>query len=226
MNILALETSTEACSVALLNTQGQLFEEFKITPREHTRYLPLMLNSVLTQAKLQRDDIDCVSFANGPGAFTGVRIAAATAQGLALGLSRPVMGISTLAVLAQQATETLACDSVLAALDARMGEVYLAQYQRNKNSGLVELNGEERLIKLQDMKLLENTQAVGNGFQAWQEAGLADSHKVQFHADIYPTAAALVRLARQAIDNKMQTSPADVKINYIRNKVAEKKKTA
>jgi tRNA threonylcarbamoyladenosine biosynthesis protein TsaB len=224
LNILALETSTEACSVALMNSELEVFNEFEITPRLHTRYLPLMLNSVLARANLERNDISGIAYANGPGAFTGVRIAASTAQGLSIGLSVPLLGISTLAVLAQQACETLHCKKVLVALDARMGEAYSALYTTN-DSHLVELSGEEHLIKLEQLQPIKNIAAAGSGFQAWSEAGHAISNNVPLYESIYPTATALVKLAKNLFDNHQGTTPDKAEINYIRNKVAEKKKT-
>ena len=102
-NILAIETSTEACSVALLTDKDQLFSEFALTPRQHTQYLPRMMDSVLVQAGLFKKDLTHIAYASGPGAFTGVRIAASTAQGISIGLNIPLVAISTLAILAQHA---------------------------------------------------------------------------------------------------------------------------
>jgi len=224
LNILALETSTEACSAALMNAQGQVFSEFEITPRQHTRFLPKMLDSVLKQSEIKRADVNCIAFANGPGAFTGVRIAAATAQGLAIGLSVPLMAISTLAVLAQQGCDTLSCNQVQAALDARMGEAYRGLFKKNSDTGLVELVGEERLLKLDQLHPDKDKVSVGSGFQAWLDDGFSKIESGPIHANIFPTASALVKLARQAIDSQQMTTADKAEINYIRNKVAEKKK--
>jgi len=86
--LLALETSTEACSAALMDDSGRIFSEFKLAPRQHTHYLPLMLESLLQQSGIERSELSHIAYASGPGAFTGVRIAAATAQGMAIGPSR------------------------------------------------------------------------------------------------------------------------------------------
>jgi tRNA threonylcarbamoyladenosine biosynthesis protein TsaB len=224
LNIIAIETSTEACSVALLRHDGELFSEFKITPREHTRYLPVMLDTVYRQAAIKRDQTNAVAYASGPGAFTGVRIAAATAQGLAIGFNVPLIPISTLAVLAQQVCDEHDVDSVLSALDARMGETYCAHYLR-KQQGLVDLQGEERLIKLDLLELPEHAVGAGSGFLASQQAGKQFSPLQKIYPDIYPTAAALVKLAKNAASQNKLIAVADTRINYIRNKVAEKKAT-
>jgi tRNA threonylcarbamoyladenosine biosynthesis protein TsaB len=224
LNIIAIETSTEACSVALLRQDGELFCEFAITPREHTRYLPEMLDSVYTQSGMHRNETDAVAYASGPGAFTGVRIAASTAQGLALGFEVPLIAVSTLAVLAQQACDEHNVDNVISALDARMGETYCAHYLR-KEQGLVVLQGEEQLIKLDQLELSEQAIGAGSGFIASQQAGKQYSASQIIYPDIYPTAIALVRLAKNAADNNQQVTIAQTHINYIRNKVAEKKAT-
>jgi tRNA threonylcarbamoyladenosine biosynthesis protein TsaB len=225
LNIIAIETSTEACSVALLRQDGVLFSEFAITPREHTRYLPEMLDLIFKQSGINRNKTNAVAYASGPGAFTGVRIAAATAQGLAIGLDTPLIPISTLAVLAQQTfDEQHDVDSVLTALDARMGETYCAHYMR-KDQGLVELQGEEQLIKLDMLKLPDHVVGAGSGFSASREAGNEYGSSQIIFPDIYPTAAALVKLAKNAADKHQQVSVTQTHINYIRNKVAEKKTT-
>jgi tRNA threonylcarbamoyladenosine biosynthesis protein TsaB len=224
LNILAIETSTEACSVALLCDDDELFSEFEITPREHTRYLPKMLDSVYKRAGLNRNQTNAVAYASGPGAFTGVRIAAATAQGLAIGFNVPLIPVSTLAVLAQQTCDTHDVDSVLSALDARMGETYCAHYLRT-GQGLVELQRDEELIKLDLLAIPEGAVGAGSGFFASQQAGKQFPSNLAVYPDIYPTAVALIKLAKKAADNNQQVSVAQTHINYIRNKVAEKKAT-
>lgn len=222
--ILGIETSTEACSVALMNSDGIIFSEFEITPRQHTRYLPSMLNSVLQQAGLQRSDISYIAYASGPGAFTGVRIATATAQGLAIGLGISLVPVSTLAVLAQQACDQFDGYEIQVALDARMDEAYTALYVKNKNSGLVELSGAEQLIKLEQLEPLPGFLSAGSGFRARFEAGHSHDDKTSIHEEVYPTATALVKLAKQLVNNGLSVSADKAEINYIRNKVAEKKR--
>ena len=223
MNILALETSTEACSVALLNANGQIYSQFDVTPREHTRYLPLMMSAVLREAGLQKRELTHIAYASGPGAFTGVRIAASTAQGLAIGLGLPLVAVSSLAVLAQQASAVHGVEQIMASLDARMGEAYVADYRINPDSGLVELQGAERLLKLENLQALPSWFLAGSGFRARREAGLA-AFDQPLDEDALPHAASLVILARQAIAQGKTVSADLAPINYIRNKVAEKKK--
>ena len=125
-----------------------------------------MLDSVLNQAKFKKSELTHIAYASGPGAFTGVRIAASTAQGLSIGLGLPLVPVSTLAVLAQQTSDIHHVNKVLATLDARMGEAYIASYQTNPATHLVELQGEEKLIKLAELNNPEGYFLAGSGFKA------------------------------------------------------------
>jgi len=220
LNILAIETSTEACSVALMNSQSEIFDEFDITPRQHTRHLPVMLDSVLQQAGLNKSELTHIAYASGPGAFTGVRIAASTAQGISIGLNLPLLPISTLAVLAQQTSDTHHVNKILATLDARMGEAYAGLYQLNPATQLVELEGKEKLIKLESLDNPSGYFLAGSGFKAKSEAGFGKFEE-SIDDEIFPHAAALVKLAAATANKKVTDS---LLINYIRNNVAEKKK--
>ena len=124
MNLLAIETATEACSVAVL-VGGQVRERFAIAPRRHAELVLPWAEELLAEAGIARSALDAIAVGRGPGAFTGVRLAIALAQGIALALDRPLLPVSTLAVLAAQGPD----GPVLAALDARMGEVYLGAFQ-------------------------------------------------------------------------------------------------
>lgn len=225
MNILAIDTSTEACSAALLRNDGQIFSEFEIAPRQHTRLLPKMMDSVLTASGLSKLSLTYCAFANGPGAFTGIRIAAATAQGIAIGLGIPVIQISTLATLAQTCMDKHSVDSTLVALDARMGEVYWANYKRDR-LGLAVVDGNEMLNKLEEV-IIDPTPVFGAG-HGWSVGGdiwlarFPDSSNTKIDSDLLPNAAALVKLAQQAVVENRFVNAEDSSINYLRNRVAEK----
>jgi tRNA threonylcarbamoyladenosine biosynthesis protein TsaB len=124
--LLAFETSTEACSVALWR-DGQVLEKFGVAPRKHAELALPWAEALLAEAGMARSAIDAIAVGRGPGAFTGVRLGVALAQGIALALARPVVPVSTLAALAWPA----AGDRILAAIDARMGEVYLGTFARD-----------------------------------------------------------------------------------------------
>src|SRR5690606_37846584 len=127
MNLLAFETSTEACSVALWR-DGEVAERFELAPRRHAEPALPCAEALLAEAGLARSHLDAIAVGRGPGAFTGVRLGVAIAQGIALALDRPVLPVSTLLALAARAPA--AAPHVLAAIDARMGEVYLGAFAR------------------------------------------------------------------------------------------------
>jgi len=137
VKLLAIETATDACSAAL-SIDGELRERFEIAPRAHTELILPMIDELMAEAGITISQMDAMAFGRGPGAFTGVRIAVGVTQGIAFAVDLPVVPVSTLAALAQGTRE----DRVLAALDARMDEVYWGAYQRNA-AGLMEQVGEE-----------------------------------------------------------------------------------
>ncbi|SEL15504.1 tRNA (adenosine(37)-N6)-threonylcarbamoyltransferase complex dimerization subunit type 1 TsaB [Halomonas daqiaonensis] len=131
--LLALDASSSACSAALLHRRegldDELISRFALTPREHTQRLLPMVDEVLGEAGLSASALDAVAYGRGPGSFTGLRIAAGVAQGLAFGLDRPLVGVSTLEALALGAHRRYHYRWLITALDARMGEIYVAAWQ-------------------------------------------------------------------------------------------------
>ena len=128
--ILALDTSADACSVAL-QTDQQVISRFEIAPRKHTQLLLPMVDAVMQESGLKFEQLDALAFGRGPGSFAGIRIATGAAQGLALANDTPMIGISTLETIAlSHFLEDRTCDRVLAALDARMDEIYWACFER------------------------------------------------------------------------------------------------
>lgn len=221
MNILAIDTSTEACSAALLRSDGQVFSEFQLTPRQHTRYLPRMMNSVLESAELSKQSLSHCAFANGPGAFTGIRIAAATIQGISMGLNLPIAQISTLATLAQTCFDRYEVDNVVVALDARMNEIYWARYRRDENQ-LAILDGSEKLSKINELAW-ESPPAcgVGHGWSVLPEIW-AGNQETMIDTELLPEASSLLKLAMKAVTEDQLVYAEHVSINYLRNQVAEK----
>lgn len=128
MPILALETATEACSVALYLDSGQVMSRYQVAPRLQTQLLLPMIDELLAEVQLSASALTAIAYSRGPGSFTGVRIAAAAAQGLAFGWDLPVIAISSLQTLAQTAYRLAGYTQVLAAFDARMNEIYLGAY--------------------------------------------------------------------------------------------------
>lgn len=131
LTLLALDTSTEACSVALLYN-GEKTYLSELAQRTHAKRILPMVDEILTDSGLKLNQLDALAFGRGPGSFTGVRVGAAIAQGLALGADVPVIPISNLTAMAQAAFELYQAENVAAAIDARMNEVYFSQLVREK----------------------------------------------------------------------------------------------
>ncbi len=238
--IIAIETATEACSAALLiekNNDMKLFKRFKLAPREHTKLILPMLEEVLNEAEIELSDIDAISFGRGPGAFTGLRIATGIAQGLALSIDKPTIPVSSLKSMALQAKDAKAISSdgsILVSIDARMGEVYWAEYCI-KNDRL-EMVGEEQLSTPQSMfdktmTISQNKKAVltGSGWDAYlndykkinSEKG---NDKYDYISGQFPDAEHIARLAYSDFPNGICHSIEDAQPVYLRNNVAEKSK--
>ena len=173
MNILAIETSSEACSVALW-VAGEVRERHEIAPRRHTDLVLPWCDELLADAAITRRQLDAIAVGRGPGAFTGVRLAVALVQGMALALDKPVLPVSTLAALAMQASSIdtgYAGDqspTILAAIDARMGELYLGLFRLDPEQSVI-AGGEEWMATPAQPRIAEqwqNLQGVGSGFAA------------------------------------------------------------
>ncbi len=235
MKLLAFETATEACSVALW-IDGDVRERFGLAPRRHAELALPWAEALLDEAGIARSQLDAIAVGRGPGAFTGVRLAVAIAQGIALGLDIPVVPISTLAVLAAAlpAQGEEHNQRILAAIDARMGEIYLGAFARSAD-GLVAVLGEEILMPPQhsiDWLWVAHSDAVaavqqqwigiGSGFAAGDRAltaALGDA-LTRSDASALPHAADLARLAAAAYARGETRSPEHVEPAYLRDKVA------
>jgi tRNA threonylcarbamoyladenosine biosynthesis protein TsaB len=151
MNILALDTATEACSLALL-LNGKVYARHVIAGRDHTALLLPLAHELMAEAGLSFGQLEGLVCGIGPGSFAGVRIGLGWIKGLALARDLPVVPVSSLATLAQGAIRRFSAANVLACIDARMDEVYVAVYQRNA-AGLAEACGVERVCPPQSLGL-------------------------------------------------------------------------
>ncbi len=220
MNLLAIETSTECCSVALLHGDA-LIERSELAPRRHAELVLPMAESLLREAGLRRAQLDGIAVGRGPGAFTGVRLAVSVAQGLAFALDLPVVAISSLAALAMQAPRNHA--ATLAAIDARMGEVYAGAFERDPN-GWVRPLDEERVGRADDLILpdAQNWNVIGTGWDAYHDALLArlPSAPVWAKGDAFPQARDVARLALPQFEAGNALPPERALPVYLRDKVA------
>ena len=141
MRLLAIETATSACSCALVVGEEQE-ERFAIAPRRHAELVLGMVADLLDHADIALTGLDAIAFGRGPGSFTGVRIATAVAQGLGLAADLPLVPVSSLGALALAAGRRYRAGAVLAAFDARMGEVYWGAFDTSDPTN-VTLAGEE-----------------------------------------------------------------------------------
>lgn len=220
MRLLAIETSTEACSVAVM-VDGEVRERFEIAPRRHAGLVLPWAEALLADAGLPRSGLDAVAVGRGPGAFTGVRLGISIAQGIALALGLPLVPVSTLAVLASGGMRE-GGPPVLAAIDARMGEVYAAAFARD-GAGLRALTAEAVLPPDAVEPPHPGPWAgVGTGFAAAEGVlarRLAD-RLAAVDAAALPRAADLARLGAVAMAAGGAVAPERVEPAYLRDHVA------
>lgn len=220
MNILVIDTATEACSVAL-QYQGKSYQQFEICPQQHSQRLLPMVDDVLKQAGVKLQQLDYLGFGRGPGSFTGVRIATGMIQGLALGTDLPVIGISTMATMAQQKLQQTTAKHVAVAIDARMDEVYFGLYAETDGvmSALIEeqvLPPEQALAVMAEFE--HSFELVGTGWQAYESLSALINTDVDV---LYPCAEYMLPLA-EAI-KEQAVAVEDIQPVYLRDKVTWKK---
>ncbi len=195
MKVIAVDAATEACSAALL-VDGAFTERFEVLGRGHAARLLPMADELLREAGIRLEDVDGVAFGRGPGGFTGLRVAAGIAQGLAAGAGRPIVPVSNLAAIAAGAGRAMAVDRVLACMDARMGQVYWAAYENAL--GIPRAISEERLTGPDDVEAASGTpwQGAGHGFSAYPAIAIRLGARLAgFDAGLLPHAADIARIA-------------------------------
>ena len=219
--ILAIDATTEACSVALLY-DGVVTQNFELAPRRHTELILPMVDHLLKNAGVKMNQLDAIAVDQGPGSFTGVRISAGVAQGLAFAIDKPLIPVSSLAALAYAAHLELGTADILATIDARMNEIYWGFYRCNVDS--VKLQGEESVDNITD--LIERTEnecvAVGTGIQSYISGIELNS---LIHVDLresllYPKAESIVALASRTSESTDWISPDKLEPVYLRNNIA------
>ncbi|WP_337234526.1 tRNA (adenosine(37)-N6)-threonylcarbamoyltransferase complex dimerization subunit type 1 TsaB [Proteus terrae] len=226
LRILAIDTATESCSVAVWN-EGVVASRFEISPREHTQKILPMVKSALEEANITLQSLDALAFGRGPGSFTGVRIGVGVAQGIALGAELPMIGISSLATMAEGVFRTTGIKQVLVAIDARMGEIYCAQYQRN-DEGVWIGEDTEAVMKpeqfIEALQLTTGTWAMaGTGWQAYPYLKEALPFTVVETEITLPVAQDMLPLAVTAWHEGKATKVEDAEPVYLRNEVTWKK---
>ncbi|SDT93680.1 tRNA (adenosine(37)-N6)-threonylcarbamoyltransferase complex dimerization subunit type 1 TsaB [Halopseudomonas salegens] len=218
--LLALDTATEACSAALLH-KGQVYSRLVEAPREHAQRLLPMIDELLAEAGIGLSDIDALAFGRGPGAFTGVRIATGMVQGLALALDKPVLPVSNLAMLAQQAWRLYGSEHVCAAIDARMDEVYWGCYQLQGET--MQLHGMERVSAPEQVSLAEGMSDPSGAGTGWQYADRLAVQVNQSWPQMLPNAEDLLSLALVDWEAGKGVDAAAAQPVYLRDQVATPK---
>jgi len=217
-NILAIETSSELASCALLSG-AHLFSRESGGVRTHSQAVLPMVQELLREAGVKLAELDAIAFGAGPGSFTGVRTACGVAQGLAFGAELPVVPLVTLEAMAEACRARSGATEVLAVLDARMGEVYWAQYRFDAGWKAVAepvLSAPEAVQPLAASGLV----ACGNGLTAYPDAFAGKDFAVNAHGDIIPHARELAVLAAPALAAGQGVPAAQAQPLYLRNKVA------
>jgi tRNA threonylcarbamoyladenosine biosynthesis protein TsaB len=223
MKILAVDAATEACSVALYN-DGEISSIFEICPQQHSQKLLPFIEKILSDSGIKLDQLDGIAYGQGPGSFTGVRIGVSVTQGLAFGADLPVVGVSNLAIMAQQAIEQHDAESIVAAIDARMSEIYLGCY-KNVN-GLAQLINNEIAIKPELLRKedfdLSNSVSVGTGWTSYNQL-LTSSFDVKVTDIELPNAKYMLPLALDAFNKGLSVTAEFAQPNYVRDEVSWKK---
>ena len=220
MILLAVETATAACSVALWQ-EGEYHEHFQLAGNRHSELLLPMVEEVLAAAELSLSRCDAIAYGKGPGSFTGLRIGVGVVQGLAFGAGLPTVGVSSLQAIAQR----LRVPRAVAAIDARMGQVYWGAYRRNTAS----LPEPVTAVEVMDPHEVELPPDTGE----WLLAGSgADAYQALFRqrfgprlrhiADVHPRAGDVAALAAARITVFGVEDPHQAKPDYIRDQVARR----
>jgi tRNA threonylcarbamoyladenosine biosynthesis protein TsaB len=216
--ILAIDTSTIACSVALVSETG-ISHRFQVAPKQHTTLVLPMIEHVLEERKLKIKDLSAVACASGPGSFTGVRLATSIAQGIAFANNLPVIVISSLRTLAQKAFQQAQKNYLVPLLDARMQQVYYGCYQWQNQT----LEGHDHVASIENVNLPTDKQWIILG-----DENYADKLKARFPGhtitlpdeDQYPEAKELLALATHDFQKGLTVDAAAALPVYLREAVS------
>lgn len=224
MKLLAVDTATEACSAALY-IDGDIRQQYKLAPREHSHLILKMIEQLLAEASMQSAELDALAFGRGPGSFMGIRIAAGVVQGIGFAHELPVVPVSTLQALALNAMQQTGRGQVLTAIDARMKEVYWAAYEKQADATLACTTSEAVVAPtLVELPQPGNWLGAGSGWQTYADVlqsrceGLVE----QCLPECFPSAAAIAELAANAYAHGEAVDAAAAVPVYLRDNVAKK----
>ncbi|WP_158379520.1 tRNA (adenosine(37)-N6)-threonylcarbamoyltransferase complex dimerization subunit type 1 TsaB [Candidatus Williamhamiltonella defendens] len=223
--ILAIDTTTDACSVAIWK-HGEISSLSEICPRNQTQRILPMVQQILGASSLSLHQLDVLAFSRGPGSFTGVRLGIGVSQGLALGADLPMIGVSTLEILAQGACRQTGLKQVLVAMDARMGEIYWGAFIQ-KSAGQWQ-SVEKEMLKtpkqaVRQIRLLKGKWAyAGNAWTIYPDL-LKVNSEVLIQVDLLlPQAEDMLPLAFKLWQAGAAVPVEQAESVYLRNNVAQK----
>lgn len=226
VKILALDTATENCSVALL-VDDKVYVRSEVAPRDHTKKVLPMVDEVLQEAGVSLTDLNALAFGRGPGSFTGVRIGIGIAQGLAFGADLPMIGISTLEAMAQGVYRKHGSNHVATAIDARMSEVYWARFVRQEDGTWNQLDAEcvtpPQLISDNSQADANTWRTAGTGWDAYTEQLSGLAFETQQSDVLFPDAEDIVQLAKYELVKGNTVDAEEASPVYLRDTVAWKK---
>ncbi|MCE0492913.1 tRNA (adenosine(37)-N6)-threonylcarbamoyltransferase complex dimerization subunit type 1 TsaB [Vibrio salinus] len=226
VKILAIDTSTENCSVALL-VDDQCYVRREIAPRDHTKKVLPMVDELLKEAQLELNQVDALAFGCGPGSFTGVRIGIGIAQGIALGAELPMIPVSTLKAMAQGCFRVHGATFVAPAIDARMSEVYWARYARQKNGEWSVVDPETVIAPAELTESLKKDEeswfSAGTGWQTYRDSLTQLPFEVTSGEVLYPDAEDIACLAKLEWQKGNTVAVEEASPVYLRDTVTWKK---
>jgi tRNA threonylcarbamoyladenosine biosynthesis protein TsaB len=235
VNYLAIDASTEACSVAL-QVNGKLYSRYDLCPQSHSLQLLPMVDEVLTEAGIKLSQCDGLIFGRGPGSFTGVRIGVGVAQGLAFSAELPVFGVSSLQAMAQlafiqgkvQGKVNGLNSSVIAAIDARMGEVYNGYFMLDENNIMQPQCAEavtapEQLAQHLSSVVNKAEYGVGTAWDAYSKELSSLKSNTGTPEVLFPSAEAMLAIGVPALEQGQGVAAEDAQPVYVRDTVSWKK---
>jgi tRNA threonylcarbamoyladenosine biosynthesis protein TsaB len=223
VNLLALDTTSDACSVAVL-CGGEIKEQFVLTKNEHSKMLLTMVDELMAEAGITPTQLDAIAFGRGPGSFTGIRIGVGVVQGIAFAAELPVIPISSMAAIASGCENK---EYIAVALDARMQQIYCACYQR-ATDGMMVLYGTEQVMNPDQWQLDRSISwhGAGSGWGVYADTLMQNNVDCvhQHHSDCYPRAKDIVRMGAVMFAAGEGRPAHEALPVYIRDDVAKKPK--
>lgn len=221
MKLLAIETATETCSVAL-SVNGAVIDRYRHAPRLHAELLLPWVQELLAEAGLDFSSLDAIAFSRGPGSFTSLRIGIGIVQGLAWASDLPVIPVSSLAATAQSATSE-GIDSALVALDARMNEVFTGRFLLD-DDGIMKAVNAEKVCAPEDVGLPVDPGVfgIGIGFDRYDTLKDMTGHLAGVRPDIWPKASSVITLAQAWLRSHEALPAEQAQPVYLRDNVAKK----